>query len=85
MKRIYCYSTDDGVYTASNLDTLRKRIQRSIDSYDCHDSVCKLCWHGTRVLACYSPDYDLAECPVIRVISVNPVNYQVKFLKPVKR
>lgn len=85
MKRIYCYSTEDGVYTAPSLDSLREKIQRRIDSYDSYDIVCKLCWHGTRIHACYSADYDLTECPVIRVISVNPVNYQVKLLRPVKK
>lgn len=80
MKRIYLYSTDDGIYTASNLDTLREKIQKSINLADTH--VSRLCWHGTRVLACYSADYDLSASPVIRVISVNPVNYQVKLLKP---
>lgn len=82
MKRIYCYITEDGLYKASTLESLSRKIQNTVN-YSI-TSAGKLVWHGCCVYPCYSADDDFTENPVVRVISVNPVTYNVQFLKPRK-
>jgi hypothetical protein len=83
MRRIYCYSTELGLYKASTLEALREKIQLHVNNSMSYFG--RISWHGIFIYPCYSDDDRFGENPAIRIVSVNPVNFQVKFLKPVKK